>query len=50
MIAVSASIIEPSELFYDFSQPPKINAGAISKNVADCAMITLGFIMLATVY
>ena len=39
MIAVSASIIVPSELFYDFSQPPIINVSAISKNAADCAMI-----------
>ena len=37
-------------MFYDYNLPPKTDIAAISVNVANCAMIALGFVVLVTMF
>ena len=41
---------DPNKMFYDYNQPPSKDVAAICKEMADCAIIALGFVVLVNMY
>ena len=49
-IALVIFLKDPNKMFYDYSQPPRIDVATISKNIGNCAVNALGIVILVTMY
>ena len=50
VIAMIARLIDPDEIFYDYSTPPQIDVAQISKDLANFFSLVVGFIVLLTMF